>query len=408
MSVYRGMGLITDAGPIGFVGTVRLLAGSSPDTMLGALALSLRNRGLSWRRDGSTFVAEYRVEMQLRQGATVVQQVARDERVRVATFRETQRIDESVIFQHFLSLPAGQYLLALTVRDRGGPNAGRAEVPLDVPQRRLPAVSMPVSVYEAHPRTAYGDAPHLVINPRNAVGYGADSMRFYVESYGLTTGAPLVVSALDAGGRVAWLDTLRVPASHEVQAYLVAVAPASLSLGRYDLRLSLNDETLALAPFLVAFSDQWIVGNFDDMVSLLRHFPPADTLRGLRNAPPEERAAAWLKVWRDSDPDPASPENEALDEYFARVQTANERFRDEGMSGWLTDRGEVFIGLGEPDDVLDRRPDLQGRGRVVMWTYNEYRLTLYFVDDNGFGRFRLDPRSRSEFLRVLNRLRRMS
>lgn len=408
MAAYRAMGLITDAGPIGFVGTVRLLAGPSPDTMLAALALSLRNRGLTWHRDGNTFVAEYHVEIQLRQGTTIAQQVARDERVRVATFRETQRIDESVIFQQTLRVPAGQYLLALIVRDRSGPNAGHAETPLDVPQRRLPAVSMPVAVYEARPRTAYAEPPSFVVNARSSVGYGLDSLRFYVETYGLPAGAPLVVNVLDAGERVAWSDTIPVATGNEVQALILSISPAQLSLGRYELRMVLNGELLAAAPFLVVLSDQWIVGNFTDMVSLLRYFPQADTLRAVLNAPPEQRAAAWQKFWHDSDPNPASPENEALDEYFARLQQANERFRDEGTPGWLTDRGEVLVTLGEPDDILDRRPDLQGRGRVLTWTYNEYRLTLYFVDDNGFGRFRLDPRSRSEFLRVMNRVRRMS
>jgi hypothetical protein len=43
---------------------------------------------------------------------------------------------------------------------------------------------------------------------------------------------------------------------------------------------------------------------------------------------------------------------------------------------------------------------------VIVWTYNEYRLQLYFIDDAGFGRFRLEPRSRSDYLNVYNRLRR--
>jgi hypothetical protein len=95
-----------------------------------------------------------------------------------------------------------------------------------------------------------------------------------------------------------------------------------------------------------------------------------------------------------------------LEQYFVRLQAANQRFRDEGLPGWLTDRGEVLITLGEPDEVFDRRSEMQGRNRMIVWTYTQLRLTLYFVDDTGFGRFRLDPGSRSEFLQVVNRLRR--
>jgi len=163
---------------------------------------------------------------------------------------------------------------------------------------------------------------------------------------------------------------------------------------------------VASAPFLVAFSDLWAISNFDDMISLLRFFAPADTLRALVNASPDQRAAAWLQFWRETDPSPLTPENEALDQYFSRLRVANQRFSDEATPAWLTDRGEVLIAIGEPDQVYDPRPDIQGRGRVITWIYNQYRLQLYFVDDAGFGRFRIDPRSRSEYLIVLNRLRR--
>jgi GWxTD domain-containing protein len=163
---------------------------------------------------------------------------------------------------------------------------------------------------------------------------------------------------------------------------------------------------MASTPFLVAFSDVYAAANLEDIVSLLRFFAPIDTLRALLRASPAERGAAWQRFWKSTDPNPATPENEAMDEYLRRVQIANDRFRDEGMPGWLTERGEVFIILGEPSEILDRRPgDTSGRGRFITWTYIDYRLTLSFVDDTGFGHYRLDPRSRAEFQRVANRVR---
>jgi len=406
-AIFHAMGLITDAtGGIGFVGTVRIYAGPSPDTMLVMTTLSLHNRGFAFHRDGDSFVGEYHVELALRQQAGVVQHVGRDERIRVSTFRETQRTDESVIFQQAMAVPAGQYTLAVTVHDVNGPATGHAEQPLAVPERRLPAVSMPLAVYQAHPRVHYADPLDLVPNPRNAGEYGSDTLHFYVEAYGLPSGAQLAVRAVDQDDRVAWSDSARVPDDSQVEALVVAVPTDRLSLGRYDLRLALGNDVLAAAPFLVSLSNQWIVGNFQDMISLLRYFPYVDTLRAVANGTPQQRAAAWKKMWQESDPDPATPENEALDLYFSRLEVANQRFQDEGVAGWLTERGEVLIGLGEPDNDVDLRPDIQGRGRTIEWTYDQYRLTLYFIDDTGFGRLRLDPASRSEFLRVLSRLQR--
>jgi GWxTD domain-containing protein len=404
---FRQMGLIAEGGAISIVGSVRLLAGSSADSTIVLIALSLHNRGLTFRRDGDGFVADYRVELVFRQGSDIAQQVARDERVRVGSFRETLRTEESIIFQQVVPVRVGAYVISVTVRDRGGPNVTRAEVTAHVPGLEPPAVSHPIAVYEARPRTSSSAPPTLVANPRNAVAYGSDSVRFYLETYGLPAGSALAMEVDDPSGRPVWVDTARIEARQSVVGRVITVPPSRLLLGRHELKVGIvGGGVVASAPFLVAFSDLWAISNFEDMISLLRFFAPADTLRALVNASADQRAAAWLQFWRETDPNPLTPENEALDQYFSRLRAANQRFTDEGSPGWLTDRGEVLISIGEPDQVYDPRPDIQGRGRVITWIYNQYRLQLYFVDDAGFGRFRIDPRSRSEYLIVLNRLRR--
>jgi GWxTD domain-containing protein len=114
----------------------------------------------------------------------------------------------------------------------------------------------------------------------------------------------------------------------------------------------------------------------------------------------------WREFYKATDPSPTTPENEALEAYFRRVQLANQRFRESGEPGWLTDRGEVFISLGEPDDVFDFSSDMSRSGvRGIRWTYHAFRLTLFFQDQTGFGRFRLTPLSRAEFQRVLAQVR---
>jgi len=161
------------------------------------------------------------------------------------------------------------------------------------------------------------------------------------------------------------------------------------------------------APFLVSFSNQWVITNFDEMINLLRYFERQDWVDSLRRSPADKRPELWRQFWRETDPVTITPENEALDDYFRRVQQANLRFQSEGEAGWLTDRGEVFITLGEPDDVLDMSSGMDRSGvRAIRWSYNDHRLVLYFQDPTGFGQFRLTPSSRAEYQRVLARVRR--
>ena len=147
-----------------------------------------------------------------------------------------------------------------------------------------------------------------------------------------------------------------------------------------------------------------MITNFNEMLDLLRYFGQDPRVSAMRKAPPAERSRLWREFYAETDPNRITPENEALNQYFGRISAANSRFTDEGVAGWRTDRGEVFIALGAPDEFIETSPGTAGR--VVRWTYLSHRLSLFFQDETGFGRLRLTPGSRAEFERTKNRVRR--
>ncbi len=409
-TVYRSMGFLVAGSPLPFVASVHYLANATPDSTLALFGLSLANHALSFQRDGSEFVAQYHVEVAFRADTAAVRQLTTDETVRVRTFQETLRADESVIYQHVVGLPPGVYRLAVTVRDRNGPASARQERTDTVPRFGRQVVSAPVAVYEATARTRLADVPKLLLNPRATLPYGADSLRFYVEAYDMPRGAKLAARVIDQDGREPWRDTVAIAGGDAVAALLLVIRPDELPVGegRFEVAPVGAAPTAARgAPFLVSFSDQWAITNYDQMISLLRYFDRQDWVDSLRKASPADRPAVWRRFYKITDPMTITPENEALDRYFQRVQIANQRFREAGDPGWLTDRGEVYITLGEPDDVFDFSADVTRTGvRGIRWTYNALRLTLFFQDQTGFGRFRLTPLSRAEYQRVLARVRR--
>jgi GWxTD domain-containing protein len=431
-TIYRQMGFIVSGPPLPFVASFRYLAGASADSTLGLFALSLANQALSFHRAADApdpavgpggdagaggagagageFVAQYHVEVTLRrgQGGGPVTRVTREETVRVRSFQETLRADESVIFQHFFTLPPGSYTATVAVRDRNGPNVGRQEQPVTVPQYGTQGISSPVPYYEGPGRGALTQLPRLVLNPRATLPYGGDSLRFYMEAYGVPLGSRLAARAVDKTGKVLWSDTIELEGSTSLATGRLALGSADLPIGRAELEAQLLGEAdTAQAPLLVSFSDQWVITNYDDVISILRYFDRQDWVRRLREAPQSDRWSVWREFWKDSDPVPITPEHEALNEYFGRVQVANVRYGEEGDAGWLSNRGEVYITLGEPDDVLDLSHELnRGGNRVIRWQYTTLRLILFFQDQTGFGRFTLTPVSRSEYQRVLMRVRR--
>lgn len=96
--------------------------------------------------------------------------------------------------------------------------------------------------------------------------------------------------------------------------------------------------------------------------------------------------------WAKRDPDPETEENEFKEEFYRRIEYANQRFK-EGPPGWKTDRGRIYIYLGPPDRFEEHPmlnlPNMKG---VLIWIYyNE--AAFRFIDERGDGRYMLDPYS---------------
>jgi GWxTD domain-containing protein len=410
-SVYRSMGALVGGGALPFVASVRYLAGATPDSTLALFSVSLTNQTLTFQRRGPEFIAEYRVEASFRTdstGVVPVRQIGSDEQVRVRNFQETLRTDESVIFQQFVTLPPGKYQVMVMVRDRNGPAFARAERADTAPRFAAPSMTTPIAVYTAHGRSQRSELPKLVANPRATLPYGTDSMRFYIERYGTGAGT-IMARVVDGDDRELWRDSVRLAGSADLASAVVVVAPGKLPVGQAELQtVPAGGGDTTRSRFLVSFSNHWVITNFDEMLSLLRYFDRPEWVDSLRRSPSDRRPEVWREFWKATDPVPITPENEALDDYFRRVQQANVRFQDEGEPGWLTERGEVLISLGEPDEMLDLSNGIDRSGqRVLRWTYNSQRLVLYFQDQTGFSRYRLTPTSRAEYQRVLARVRRL-
>jgi GWxTD domain-containing protein len=404
-SVYRRLGRLQAGAPLPFVGDVDFLAGPG-DSTVALLAISLENRNLAFQRDGDLFQARYHVVVSAQAvgGGNPVRS-EKEQTLKVRSFAETQRGDESILYQDGLTLAPGEWKLAVEVTDRTIGKSSRAEGAYHVPVFGPGSRSVPHLVYQAKGRGTRAAQVAIILNPRGTLAYGGDTAIVYVEGYLLPGPTVVPVRLRDARDSVIVEDSLHFTGGREVESAVIRFAPDSAPLG--EIRIVVGDPPQADSSLaLISFSQGWVVTNFEDMVSLLRFFPPSLALDSLRKAPPPERGRLWKEFWHSTDPNLATATNEALDEYFARIALANARFRGEGLPGWRTDRGEVLIRMGEPDEVFDASP--ASEGRLIRWGYTPVQLVLYFLDETGFGRFRLTTASRAELERVVARLARQA
>ena len=381
-----------------FVGSIALVAGRG-DSTVARVGLSFENHAFAFQREGRSFSTRFRVEYSFaRSGAAPVQAV-RDEVIRVESFTETQRNDESVIVEQGFLLAPGTYTLAVTVRDPASNAFSRAEKQVEAPAFGPASVTAPILVYQAKPRTDPSDSLVILLNPRGTVANGGgDSLLMYVEGYRFPSPREVPVEVRDDRDSVVYHGAVAFGGGRPLEAHVVRLASDAPPLGELKIALGEGPDVKRMTA-LVSFSRSWVVTNYDNLLSLLRFFPWApDRLNALRNAKPADRPRLWRDFWSATDPEPATAENEALDQYFTRIAIANERFKDEGGAGWRTDRGEVYVTLGEPDQILESPPG--NDTRIIQWYYNTYRAMIIFQGQLGFSRLRLTPTSRAEFSRA--------
>jgi GWxTD domain-containing protein len=397
--LYRTMGLVAGAGAIPFTASVSFLRAPSPDSTLTLVALSLPSRALGFAREGDRYAAAYVARIQLRQGPTVVRTIEVTEQVRVPTFRETSRTDESIIWQQFLRLAPGRYTMTVSVKDESSIRNSSEEVSVDVPRLAPDGLTTAVPVYEAIPRLLVDSLPRLLARPRSTVVYGTDSLlALYVDAVGATPPAAVRVRVL-GDADIVGIDTLvELPQRGASRSTTVGIPVGRLPVGINTVQITAVGRTdTARTRVLVTLGEDVPIGTFDEMLTYLRLFVPQDQLKELRDSDLGDRAAAWTSFLKATDPVPGTAEHEGLRDYFARIRTANLRFRDDAGAGWQSDRGTAFVALGDPDNIIDTgllNPN--ERVRQQIWEYRELRIQLVFVDQTGFGRWRLAPQSRGD------------
>ena len=404
--VYRDAGLIVETTPVPFVGTTAVFASETPDTTLVLVTLSLPNRALTFVHEGDHYRGAYDVIIDARRDGSSARRTQGRQTVRVASYRETSRGDESLIFQQYLRLAPGSYTLDLTVRDAESGRTTTHDAPVTVPRISRGGASSSLAVYEADPRPRRDTLPSLVPNPRGSAVFGQDTaVLVYLERYG--GAGPVQAEVRDAQGNPVWRDSLMLPTHDSLTSGVFAVPITEIGPGVATFvswRGASADS--ARTRLIVSFAEGLAITSFDDMLSYLRYFALPEQLQPLRAAAPADRGRAWIAFLRSTDPDPSTPEHEALRDYFIRIEQANQRFREEGGPGWLTDRGRVFITLGDPDQIYDQgQNDIAQRGRVQIWEYTQYRSQLVFVDQSGFGRYRMTMTSELEFQSLVRRIR---
>lgn len=179
----------------------------------------------------------------------------------------------------------------------------------------------------------------------------------------------------------------------EAYAAVVDLRGERLENASYRLRAALVGSDAAAAD-TARFATYWrdmpySLYDLDVALEHLSFIVPEDTLDALRSGSRREKRRSFEAFWDRRDPDPRTPFNPLMAEYYRRIDHAADEFRT-GLSptpnGLNTDRGRIYIVHGAPEQTERSVPE---RGRVrETWTYEDGR-TFVFEASSSLDSFEL-------------------
>jgi GWxTD domain-containing protein len=164
-----------------------------------------------------------------------------------------------------------------------------------------------------------------------------------------------------------------------------------LLIGDYKLQIedAVSAEVLATKDFDFKWNDMpATIQDLDLAISQTIYIATTDEFDSMKDAKStEDKQRKFIKFWRDKDPSPNTSKNEMMIEYYNRIKIANERYSNY-FDGWKSDMGMVYIIYGDPTSI-ERYPFSENSKPYEVWDYYEINRRFVFVDNTGFGDYRL-------------------
>ena len=357
---------------------------------------------LSFVKQGGEYSAMYEMTVSVYDSdETLVNEKLWTEEIQGVSFDESVSPDAYRLSQRNIVLDPGRYRLAVIMRDLETDGTRSLVRSVRVPDYTSPPFSMS-DVLLISRITEREERRSIVPNVSGNVANIPDSFYVFFEVYnGLEVDTVrFIANFVDKKNETVLVqDTLQVlrPGRNEA---LLRIYHSSLPLGDYSIIIrAFPPESASVAPGKQIgqtsryVSVRWeglpkAVKDLDLAIDQLRYIARDEELSALDDAETtEEKQEAFLAFWKKRDPNPNTPRNEKMMEYYRRVAYSDRHFSHH-IDGWRTDMGMVFIIFGPPDDVernpfdLDRKPN-------ETWRYYAINYQFYFEDQTGFGDYRL-------------------
>jgi len=305
-----------------------------------------------------------------------------------------------------INLVPGEYFIKTNVADRESHQEYLSERMFKVIDYKVkPAIS---DILLSANKKNNSDKSKIIPNISRNISNSKDGLNFFFEVYtDSSTVSNIEFHIADKNKKIIYSKTKRQTFNETKTQIYYSINDTTLNFGTYLLTVILKDnDGNQTAIVTKSFFSRWVglpasVKDIDEAIAQILYIAsPSDIEYMEAGETKTEKIMRFLQFWKSKDPSPGNEENQVFEEYFRRVNFANENFSSY-TKGWRSDRGMVFIILGEPNNI-DRHPFEYDSKPYEVWQYYDLNKNFIFVDNSGFGDYRLTTPMYGDLYRYRN------
>jgi GWxTD domain-containing protein len=348
---------------------------------------------LRFVKDGENFTANYDVVLTVEKPShQVLQEKSWSVNVRLPEFTRTVSKNAASLSQKAIEIAPGEYHLIVQIKDSDSKKTGKIQRSVLVTDFAKDSLSLS-DIMLVSRLTTEGDKKKVVPNISGNVSSSGEGFFLFFEVYCGTPGDSITFTwkVYNQERKEVSSSVLSEPTPTSKTQVFVKVEDLVLPLGTY--LVTVETDLPMKASTSRTFNVRWAdlpasIKDVSKAVDQLRYIAQPGEYDQIRKAEnDDEMRKRFLEFWSKRDPDPQTQRNELMEEYYQRVEYANKTF-SHYMEGWRTDRGMVYIRFGSPDNI-ERHPFDMNSKPYEVWYYYEVERQFVFVDETGFGDYRL-------------------
>ena len=381
---------------------------------------AIPNSSLRFLKEGASFNASYRLEVEMypmsrRSGPSneLAQKVSWNEEVNAPDFNATQANRLVSYFTTSMEVDPGRYAVLIRVTDLSSQEVHIKELITEVRDFSEGVMASGLILVDGYDLSTHSITPEV----SDRVRISEEKFKMFYELYApayseVRTQVELIRTSNSrglpflrwffrrgqndaSGGDITYTSNEQI-ALEQGRVPVVAEVPVNgFEAGEYRLRLSVVDvdgnqlDVVERAITLEWGDDAEYKGiDIDEAIAQLRYIAKKREIEEMtRPGTKQERHERFMAFWEKRDPTPGTPENEQMQEYYARIDYANRHYAS-GSSGWESDRGHTWVLYGKPDEVDQIAPGVNIDAPYEIWYYHRVGLRFIFVDRDGNGNYK--------------------